>query len=213
MKLERLQYQIWTSVKKLEKYLSNRTSFSIFCKLVGLILVLEFPKLLNKSYLKGSGAIHNQKTVSIYNHGQNIWDKLLFSCEIGNYGKSSISVIHKFLASIDRMSILGKTLAIILWSFEIFLIFPNFLRFLMLFYLHIYFKSICILFWSLSNDNYLLSSVLHLFVTGDNSLLHGLIIMTALLLYCWGTFKCNVLCPASHIRISVWQKSISNGGI
>ena len=45
------------------------------------------------------------KTV-IYNHGQNIRDKLLFLCEIPHYGKT----FQQFFASIDKIFILGGRL-------------------------------------------------------------------------------------------------------
>ena len=52
--------------------------------------------------------------VDIYNHGQNIWDKLLFSCQIVHYGKSSISIFLEFFVTIDKIFILGETLGIML---------------------------------------------------------------------------------------------------
>ena len=42
----------------------------------------------------------------LYNHSKNIWDKLLVSCEIAPYGKSSISIFEEFLASIEKNFVL-----------------------------------------------------------------------------------------------------------
>ena len=39
---------------------------------------------------------------SIYNYSQNIWDKLQFSSEIENNGKSPVSTFQTFLASIEK---------------------------------------------------------------------------------------------------------------
>ena len=47
---------------------------------------------------------------SNYNHGQSIWDKQ-FSCKIGHYGKSSISISQEFFASIEKFFILGGRLS------------------------------------------------------------------------------------------------------
>ena len=66
-----------------------------------------------------------------YNHRQNIWDKLWFSCKITHYGKSSICILQEFFPTIDNIFILGMTWAlgyIIQRSFEIFLIFSNLLK-------------------------------------------------------------------------------------
>ena len=41
-----------------------------------------------------------------YSHGQNIWDKFQFSCEIVHYGKSSISFFKESSASIDNIFVL-----------------------------------------------------------------------------------------------------------
>ena len=41
-----------------------------------------------------------------FNHGQNIRDKLQFLCEIGHYGKSSISIFQEFFASMKKVFIL-----------------------------------------------------------------------------------------------------------
>ena len=48
---------------------------------------------------------------NFYNHRQNVWDKLWFSCEIGHYRKSSISIFQEFLASIEKNLILGGRLS------------------------------------------------------------------------------------------------------
>ena len=39
-----------------------------------------------------------------YENLQNVWDKLKFSCEMGHYGKSSISAFQEFFASIEKKS-------------------------------------------------------------------------------------------------------------
>ena len=70
-----------------------------------------------------------------HDHLQNIWEKLWFSCEIAHYRKSSISVFREIFVSTDKILISGggtEHQAIILWRFEIFLIFSNFLRSLVL---------------------------------------------------------------------------------
>ena len=42
-----------------------------------------------------------------YNHSQNIWDKLYFSLEIAHYGKNSVSIFQKILASTDKNIVSG----------------------------------------------------------------------------------------------------------
>ena len=39
------------------------------------------------------------------NYSQNIWERLLFSCEIAHYGKSSISVFQENFTSTEKMFI------------------------------------------------------------------------------------------------------------
>ena len=41
---------------------------------------------------------------NVYNHSQNIWDKLYFSFEIVHYGKSSISIFSRFLLKLTKFS-------------------------------------------------------------------------------------------------------------
>ena len=41
---------------------------------------------------------------NVYNHLQNIWDKLYFSFEIVHYGKSSISIFRRFLLKLTKFS-------------------------------------------------------------------------------------------------------------
>ena len=43
--------------------------------------------------------------VKNYNHGQNIWEKLKFSCEIVHYGKCWISIFKESFASIDNWAL------------------------------------------------------------------------------------------------------------
>ena len=57
---------------------------------------------------KGKGAASNN-----LNHGQNIWDKLLFLCEIVHYEKSLNSIFQDFFASIDKILILGGRLGLV----------------------------------------------------------------------------------------------------
>ena len=102
--------------------------------------------------LKSAESFLNQK-IAIASR----WHKLWFSCEIVHYGKSSISIFQESFASAGKIFISGEGLSFIsgdrglfpgavihivlgklfvwnsalrsfLWSFEIFLIFPNFLR-------------------------------------------------------------------------------------
>ena len=42
-----------------------------------------------------------------YNHSQNIWDWLQFSCEIVHCGRGLISVLQEFFAIINKISILA----------------------------------------------------------------------------------------------------------
>ena len=50
------------------------------------------------------------KIVSRDNHGQNILDKLEFSCEIAQYGKTLICIFQQFSASIKKTFSLGGRL-------------------------------------------------------------------------------------------------------
>ena len=65
----------------------------------------------NKSSLKVSGAIYEQKTVPRYNHRQNIGGKLSFSCEARQYGKNSVPSFQKLVASIENFFILWGRLS------------------------------------------------------------------------------------------------------
>ena len=90
---------------------------------------LELQKLPSKLSMKWSRASYQQKYFSRDNHSKNIWDKLWILCEIAPYGKSSISIFQEFLTSIEKTFILVGRLGtsfLILASFKIFLIFPNF---------------------------------------------------------------------------------------
>lgn len=44
---------------------------------------------------------------TIYNHSENIGDKLGFSYEIAHCGKGSISILQEIFASVDKALILG----------------------------------------------------------------------------------------------------------
>ena len=50
------------------------------------------------------------KTCFRDNHGKNIWEKLLFSCEIVHYGESS-TIFQHFFASSDKIFILAVRLS------------------------------------------------------------------------------------------------------
>ena len=56
--LKGFQYQIWTSVKRLEKKLPSKTNFSTSLQILvkTVLKVLKLPKLPNKSSLKAHGA-------------------------------------------------------------------------------------------------------------------------------------------------------------
>ena len=59
-----------------------------------------------------------KKKFSKNNHGQNICDKLYFSCEIVLYMKNSIPVFREIFASTDKILILGGGLSIIQYFYE-----------------------------------------------------------------------------------------------
>ena len=104
---ERIIYrQLWTSVKKLGKWLS-------WVKAVSNALGLE--KLSDKIRFRGvSGKLGVR---AWFNHSHNIWGRLYFLCEIDFY------LCFHF---VGRGSGRWGTM---LCGFEIFLIFPTFLRF------------------------------------------------------------------------------------
>ena len=74
---------------------------------LGFFLVLLFPP---GSTCRIGILSSNFPDLQVYSHGQNIWEKLQFSCEIANYGKSSISIFKNSLASIDKIFLLGGRL-------------------------------------------------------------------------------------------------------
>ena len=45
------------------------------------------------------------------NHGQDMWDKLQFSCEIAQYEKTLISIFQQFCVSIKKNLSLGGRLS------------------------------------------------------------------------------------------------------
>ena len=47
----------------------------------------------------------------VYNHSQNILDKLWFSCETTHYGKCSMFIFQEIFASADEIFILGGGLS------------------------------------------------------------------------------------------------------
>ena len=55
--------------------------------------------------------------LNYYNHGQNILDKLLFSCKIGHHGKSAISIFQEFFAITEKESNFGGSTS--LQSYEV----------------------------------------------------------------------------------------------
>ena len=44
---------------------------------------------------------------SAYDHSQNVWHNLYFSCEIVQHGKSLITAFQEFFASIDKTFVLA----------------------------------------------------------------------------------------------------------
>ena len=59
---------------------------------------------------------------SIDNHGENIWKKLKFPCEIVHYGKSSIFIFKEPFSSVGNIffsAIIHEVLTL-LWTFLIF---------------------------------------------------------------------------------------------
>ena len=71
-------------------------------------------------------------------HPLNVCNKLQFSCEIAHYRKNSISVFQEIFASADKVLFFERRTeheAIIQWSFKIFLIFRNYIRFQAFFFL------------------------------------------------------------------------------
>ena len=81
-----------------------------------MLKALKLPNLSNKSNLKWPGGGQKQKTVCRDDNGQNISGKFCFSCEIAEYGKSSISLLQQFYASIDKDLALGYK-SIKYWEF------------------------------------------------------------------------------------------------
>ena len=65
----------------------------------------------NKSTLKDFGASYKQKTIPRYNYRQNIGGKLSFSCEARQYGKNSVLIFQRNVASIENFFILGGRLS------------------------------------------------------------------------------------------------------
>ena len=70
------------------------------------LLRRDLPKYILSILIKKMGPYHIS-----YNPGQNISGKLQFFCEIAPYGKSSISICQEFLASTDKILILGARLS------------------------------------------------------------------------------------------------------
>lgn len=62
----------------------------------------ELAELSNKSNFKQSAASQKQRIVARDNHLQNAWEKLLFSCEMAPYGKSSIPILEEVLPSTEK---------------------------------------------------------------------------------------------------------------
>ena len=97
-------------------------------------MALDLQRLSNNQIWRGL----RQRNVSRDNHPLNVCHKLQFSCEIAHYRKNSISVFQEIFASADKVLFFERRTeheAIILWSFKIFLIFRNYIRFQALFFL------------------------------------------------------------------------------
>ena len=97
-------------------------------------MTLDLQRLSNNQIWRGLW----QRNVSRDNHPLNVCHKLQFSCEIAHYRKNSISVFQEIFASADKVLFFERRTeheAIILWSFKIFLIFRNYIRFQAFFFL------------------------------------------------------------------------------
>ena len=97
-------------------------------------MALDLQRLSNNQIWRGLW----QRNVSRDNHPLNVCHKLQFSCEIVHYRKNSISVFQEIFASADKVLFFERRTeheAIILWSFKIFLIFRNYIRFQAFFFL------------------------------------------------------------------------------
>ena len=97
-------------------------------------MALDLQRLSNNQIWRGLW----QRNVSRDNHPLNVCHKLQFSCEIAHYRKNSISVFQEIFASADKVLFFERRTeheAIILWSFKIFLIFRNYIRFQAFFFL------------------------------------------------------------------------------
>ena len=57
--------------------------------------------------------------VSIYNQSQNIWEQLMFLCEIAHYRKILIANFGNLTASINKIFILATKLATRLSFYEV----------------------------------------------------------------------------------------------
>ena len=97
-------------------------------------MALDLQRLSNNQIWRGLW----QRNVSRDNHPLNVCHKLQFSCEIAHYRKNSISVFQEIFASADKVLFFERRTeheAIIQWSFKIFLIFRNYIRFQAFFFL------------------------------------------------------------------------------
>ena len=97
-------------------------------------MALDLQRLSNNQIWRGL----RQRNVSRDNHPLNVCHKLQFSCEIAHYRKNSIFVFQEIFASADKVLFFERRTeheAIILWSFKIFLIFRNYIRFQAFFFL------------------------------------------------------------------------------
>ena len=112
----------WTKLESLSisnLYLSEKISrvvaqnVALFWNLVALILNWICVKSLivtnTVQSLKGTGANKQQKSVSTDNNGQNICEKLQFSCEVVQYGKFITFISQQFSANIKKsLSLEGR---------------------------------------------------------------------------------------------------------
>ena len=76
-----------------------------------LLSELKSLKLSKAIKFRGAEGKLDQKFVSRYSHGQNVWDKSQFSCELGYYGKVPFPFLRSFLLVLKKQSILGKRLS------------------------------------------------------------------------------------------------------
>ena len=111
--LKVFQYQISTSVKRSEKQLASKASFSTFLELSCLNFRLKLCERV-KTYKKCErNQVDEEKIVSRNNHSQNIRDKI-FETHVNHVKlrkKVLISIFQQLFASINKIFILGGRLS------------------------------------------------------------------------------------------------------